>query len=370
MDMKKVLFIVFAFLLLGCSDDSGVLPPNNNPLSIAAQDSANTWVYIADEDMYSRNGSTTGYLASVNPTSTKVMVYFQGGGACFNSFTCNTNEDHFDATDGANFELFANSSPPALFNRNLVDNAYKDWSFVFIPYSTGDVHSGSNSDADVPNGGPQNQNMNGYANFTEVIADLKGHFGNGITDFIVTGSSAGGYGTYLNFHQMAQAFPTAQKTGLVDAGPMLLDENVFANCLANVWDNLFQFNYPTDYDSIVTGTYGQKVQGVYEYLAKKYPSANFGLMSDDKDAVIRAFFGFGSNNCDADSMPSTNAEFEAALEEVRLHLTNYNNWNVFYVDDTEHTFLGGRFKTVAVGGKVMADWMEDVRAGTAIDVVP
>jgi len=379
--MLKVLHITITFLILSCSGDDNTNttptdPPTDPPpaeiLALTeAANSPNQWHYVANEEMFSRAGNTTGYLANINPNSTKLLLYLQGGGACYNQETCNDNNNSFTDADGEEFEQNANQQSGVLFNRNFTGNAYRDWNYIFVPYSSGDVHSGNNSDGDVPNNGPQDQKMVGYSNVTKIVEDALEYWGaQGITEFIVTGSSAGGYGTYLNFIQLADAYPSAQKTALVDAGPMFLNDEVFDECLADVWNNLFKFQYPPDYQDVVQTQFDEDLYGIYEYLALKYPNANFGLMSDTRDAVIRFFFGYGNQECIGTTTPISTGQFENGLDQVRLHLENFENWHVFFVDDDEHTFLGGRHLTTVVNGKNMADWMEEVRNGEAADVFP
>lgn len=372
--MKLPVFFSFCLLLfISCNDDDFVGEENiDNAIENAATNSPNTWVYIGDDEMKSRNGGETGYLASINPNSTQLIVYFEGGGACFNVPTCNSNRNAFGSTEGQQYVAAFNSNPVPLIDRNLASNPYADWSYIFIPYSTGDVHSGSNNDADIPNGGPQDQQMNGFDNFTEVVEELAEFYGsNGFTDIVVTGSSAGGYGTYLNFTQVADTFTSAQMTGIIDAGPMFFDETIFAACLADVWDNLFQFSYPNDYTTVVQGEYDQELQGIYEYLSRKYPSANFGLISDLQDEVIRYFFGFGLTNCSNTNSVIPALEFEQALYDVDTQLDNFSNWNVYLVPDNQHTFLGSnRWQTTTVSDIDLGQWLEAVRNGTAEDVTP
>jgi len=366
--MKNLLALSFFLgLLLSCSSDDGSAPMAGGLTEAAA--APNTWVYLDRDDMFSRDGSTTGYLANVNPNSKKLFIYFMGGGACFNGWTCTNNANKFDNDDAT--ALISNLNQSSVFNRDLTANSYQDWSYVFIPYSTGDVHSGQNPDADVPSGGPLNQRMQGYDNFTVVLGELFDYYGaSGLDEILVTGSSAGGYGSYLNFVQVADRFSAVQVNCIIDAGPVLLNEDIFADCLADTWDNLFEFAYPSDYDSVVTASYDQRLQGVYEYLSKKYPNSNFGLMTDTKDAVIRVFFGFGANDCDNNTIVSTELAFANAMDEVRLHLEGFDNWNVYYVDNNQHTFWADRYLTTTVNGVVLEDWIDDVRAGTAVDVVP
>ncbi|MBC8170119.1 MAG: hypothetical protein H7X77_00535, partial [Anaerolineae bacterium] len=91
-----------------------------------------------------RCGRDTAYHFYVRPAddgnTDKLMVYFQGGGACWNALTCQT--------QGATFDDFVNSPPVEIgFYNGIFDfentaNPAADYNFVFVPYCTGDVHVG------------------------------------------------------------------------------------------------------------------------------------------------------------------------------------------------------------------------------------
>ena len=75
------------------------------------------------------------------PASTdKVAIYFQGGGACWMGEIC--------ALDRSpSYDPFVDESdtPPAsgIFDFATDENPIRDWSVLFVPYCTGDVHVGT-----------------------------------------------------------------------------------------------------------------------------------------------------------------------------------------------------------------------------------
>src|SRR5271154_3071426 len=60
----------------------------HNPLSITAPDDAWTWVPF--DNAFCGNGSTVGIGVNLSTTSTRVLLYLEGGGACWNELTCFT----------------------------------------------------------------------------------------------------------------------------------------------------------------------------------------------------------------------------------------------------------------------------------------
>jgi Pectinacetylesterase len=92
-----------------------------------------TWVPIAGAKCM--QGQPTGVFIKASPTpgQKKLAVYFEGGGACFNLFTCATarDEPHPSAPGtGGEFDI----SDPR--------NPYRDYNWIWIPYCSGDVHAG------------------------------------------------------------------------------------------------------------------------------------------------------------------------------------------------------------------------------------
>ena len=111
---------------------------------------------------------------------------------------------------------------------------------------------------------------------------------------VLTGSSAGGFGTYVNYDQVAKAFGTTiPVTGIVDGAPLFDANNIGPDCGATVIETLWRMKFPSDYiDYLQPSDHSQhKVFAFYKYLGKKYPDRQFGLLSHTEDAVIRAFYG-------------------------------------------------------------------------------
>ena len=69
----------------------------------------------------------------------KLVVYFQGGGACWDANNClyyhTYTEEVLNIAD-------YDTGFMGIFDTELFLNPFKDWYFVYIPYCTGDVHWG------------------------------------------------------------------------------------------------------------------------------------------------------------------------------------------------------------------------------------
>ena len=375
--LKNFLSIVLIILVTSCdsNDDSNTQDdniPQSTQLEDIAQNNPNSPQWVANEDIKSRNGDAMGYGVILNPSSDKLLIFLDGGGACYNQITCSGNLDSYTEND---FNIrFSNNN--ALIISQSSSNQFAGWNFVFVPYATGDVHSGSNTSANVPNGGPSNQEMVGFNNINIIFNELKTYFDsqNGLSEIVLSGSSAGGYGTLLNTIQLANIFGTTTPTTVIDdSGPIFTNNDILTDCLATQWTNLWLLdsNIPADVDTIVQNTYSFNIQKIYEYLALKYPNFNFGLMSTYEDQVIRGFYSFGKDNCAP--IPSTlvtGIEFRNELLDLKQSvLDNHSNWKVFYINGSGHTFLGSPTLNQTVNGTTLNQWIQDLRNGTAVDLI-
>lgn len=157
----------------------------------------------------------------------KTLIYFNGGGACWNGATCLTS-------------LVAGERPvynPTIEAENMPeivggimdlareDNPTREWNIIFIPYCTGDVHIGSRdmlySDplGFVNSGNPVMVQHRGFDNFMAVREWMKQNLDRKNTEkVLIAGSSAGAYGAVLNFSRLQSLYPNRTIVALlVDA---------------------------------------------------------------------------------------------------------------------------------------------------------
>ena len=293
-----------------------------------------------------------------NPASDKLIVYLEGGGACFQGTSCFSNPTYFDASS---FESIK-TRVTGIFDFTNAANPFKDWNFVYVPYCTGDVHAGNADGVDVPGGGPLAQHFVGYGNMTRGLQRLVPTFDK-VTQVVLSGSSAGGFGAAFNYQQVAQAFCPRPVTLIDDSGPPMTDQYLAA-CLQKRWRDLWQLDtvLPADCTDCRDAEGGGLVNYI-PYLAAKYPDVQLGLISSDKDSVIPRFYGFGENMCamlDQGGGTMTPDEFNAGLLDLRANfLSKSTNWGSFFISSTQHTWLGSNsfYRTTTTDGVAMADWV-------------
>lgn len=160
-------------------------------------------------------------------TVNKLLVYYQGGGACWDYLTCEAIKS-FKQTAGEG-DNPANSGG-GFADRNNPENPFRDWNVVFVPYCTGDVHWG---DATVlhewPELPPSTIQHKGFVNAQVAEKWAREHFVNPDQVF-VTGSSAGSYGAILNGAYLKEnAYPSSDFAVLGDGGNGVVPQSFLEN---------------------------------------------------------------------------------------------------------------------------------------------
>jgi hypothetical protein len=145
-------------------------------------------------------------------TVNKLLMYYYGGGACWDILTC-----YFETCTQT-----ANPNPPGLggsgfADLNNPDNPFKDWHAVLVPYCSCDIHIGDRA-VDY-SGGPLSKHVEhrGYDNAKLAEKWAREHFLNP-TDMFVTGSSAGSYGAMVHGVHLSEAYVATSVNVMGDGG--------------------------------------------------------------------------------------------------------------------------------------------------------
>ncbi|TYZ60074.1 hypothetical protein PybrP1_008744 [[Pythium] brassicae (nom. inval.)] len=72
----------------------------------------------------------------------KLLLIFQGGGACIDPDTCSFSIQ-CSLGKSRTFNPNADAYSTGVFNRSNPDNVFRDWNVVHVPYCTGDLHVGN-----------------------------------------------------------------------------------------------------------------------------------------------------------------------------------------------------------------------------------
>ena len=308
------------------------------------------WTFVSFPEAHCMDGSTTGIGINLSQTgSRRLVIYLEGGGACFDDITC-SGVAGINGFDGDDLTSSAGQlSNYGLFRRADEDNPMRDWTQVYVPYCTGDAHAGTNPD------GFEGRDQVGHSNIAAYLRRLVPTFSE-VDKVLLTGASAGGLGAFSNFDQVQQAFGCTPVYGLDDSGPVLGDDYL-RPCLQQKARDLWHIAVPEDCPQCALEDGGGLV-AMWPYLAMKYPDRRIGLLSTVADGVIRSFYGYGfSATCEsAAQMPASH--FQAGLLDLRdTILAPHENTATFYVSGGAHTFLIGDLGRPMVGGVTLGEWI-------------
>jgi hypothetical protein len=294
--------------------------PMGDPIGAAPE----TWTWVDFPDTQCGNGQPTGLAVNLTSRSKDVLVYVEGGGACWDYATCFTYNTAINIRSGYTKQswLAETWGNEAMFDRTDVDNPFKDASFVFVPYCTGDIHAGDSVRTYDPQNHPtQVVHHKGAPNMEAYLKRLAATF-QGAGRVWLSGSSAGGYGAQFNYPRVAAAFPGKQVHALADCSPLVAS----LGGRYEAWLSAWKVAMPTGCTDCATSP-----GALIGWLSASYPNGRFGLLDYRADNVIRQFFGY-----------STTTDFELATDA--LLAARYDpsaNARYFQLPGNSHVMLIG-----------------------------
>jgi hypothetical protein len=313
------------------------------------------WTFVDFPEAHCMDGSSTGIGVNLSPNGTEKIVFFlEGGNACFSELTCALVAN----PDGYGAEKFAGDtdmlSGYGIFDRDDPENPVRDFTFVYVPYCSGDVHAGAAVD------GYGGREQVGYLNVGEYLERVVPTFP-ATEQVLLTGISAGGFGAFANFEQVQQAFGCTEVVLLDDSGPVVSDEYLGA-CLQNIVRDLWKYPIPEGCPTCA-GPDGTGLWNAWRYIATVYPDRRFGFLSSTGDTNMSFFLGLTrKDTCDA-LKPYAADEFAVAIDELRSFVGPYDNVHTFYVEGRTHTMLRDSLDLMAGDDLSLRDFIAGLLEG-------
>jgi hypothetical protein len=335
---------VILVLASACGDDDGGGEP---PLQVGERE----WTWIPVEGSRCMDGSATGFGINLDAASDRLVVFLEGGGACYDDASCAAvaHQDGFGAADLARFA--AGGGTAGIFDRDAPDNPLADWSYLFVPYCSGDVHAGATE------AGLGGRIHDGFANVTRAVTRVAGDI-DGLSRVLLTGQSAGGFGATYNFDQVQQLFVDVPVDLLNDSGPPLADQYLHP-CLQTLWRDSWNLaaTTPPDCDACTTSDGGGFIN-LITFASTKYPASRLGLVSSLRDITTRQIYGLGYPDCENPTIPMPAETFSAALSELRDTVIGATpNTRTYYIDSDNHVWTHRDLATTKVNTVSLAAWL-------------
>jgi hypothetical protein len=271
-------------------------------------------------------------MSSRDLGSEDLIIYLQGGGSCTTAL-CRATE----------------SAPPGIPARGLLNpsdpaNPVAGWNVVYSPYCDGSLHFG---DTDIPD---QNRKHHGLRNVSATLDVARAKFPSP-RRVLLTGSSAGGYGTIWMTSLVRLIYPDAKLFVFNDAGIAIANPATpdgFRSVLAE-W-GAAQF-IPATCDECKTSPHLSRWMS---WNLRHDPELRVALFSAYEDAVIAGTF-----------LMLDPAVFKQALldETGSVIASAPARAKRFLVAGTQHT--AGDIHQTAVNGLSIAEWLRRMLADDA-----
>ncbi len=239
--------------------------------------------------MHCNDGSTTGI--GVNPgTGPDVVVYFEGGGLCWNPLTCLTLHTATTGPFGqSEFAALVPQLSGSILDRSLAGNPFATASLVFVPYCTGDLHGGDNvASYTTSSGAAQAYDHVGHANVAAFLPRIAATWP-APRKLTIAGSDAGGYGALFNYATIRAGFHAGETYLIDDSGPPLPNGVIPSGQLALMFSN---WNLGALLDPQCSCRNG--FEPALQALTQRYPSDRLSLLSYEQDSVIATSYGLSA----------------------------------------------------------------------------
>lgn len=294
-------------------------------------------------------------------TVNKLVVGFDGGGACWDAITCSESNPTFSETvnNGDNPENIADGA----LDFTDPENPVKDWFMVFVPYCTGDIHWG-NAETTYPRKATYPEvtiHHKGFVNGQAVMNWVYKHFEKPESIF-VTGVSAGAYGSLMFAPYLMDHYPDSRIVQNGDSGVGVITEEFLSEDEGiKAWN--VQENIPDFFPEIKNAPIEElSFSDVYIAAAEYFPDQVFSQYNTAEDDVQKVFYATMGGQA-----LGWNAQMEQLIGEITDAVPNFKYYTAW---GTKHGILPyNEFYTYQVNGVRLRDWFSDLIHGNELENV-
>lgn len=343
------LFLPLAAGLAGCGDDDGSGSPTAEIVRelgasgfgdyLGAQQPVRTeqkgaWTNLyydpAAEQAICLYG-TPFQLSYRRGSSDNLLIFLEGGGACWSYATCHlVRTATATATDAGGGGILDAANP---------DNPFRDWNVVYVPYCDGSVFTGDR----ITTYNDRRTFHHGFRNLSAAITAAVEQFSDPAR-VVVSGSSAGGYGTFAGYAVSRIAWPDAGIVSFNDSGPGLQNPEAAEAVQARLdnWD--FARRIPQSCTRC-----DEQYTFLYDWIFTRDPGARVALYSTQEDMVIRGFLSLDG------------PRYRTLLTDIttQVHEGWPDRFRRFFPAGSVHTILrSAAFYTKTTEGVSLRDWTQ------------
>jgi hypothetical protein len=281
----------------------------------------------------------------------RLLVEFEGGGGCWSAETCAmeiytrrvTTDPELARTLGLLVGIYDRTNP---------ENPFREWTHVYVPYCTGDLHWGNSARAYSGAAGTYTIQHKGALNAAAALRWTSENVP-APGQVAVAGCSAGGYGSILWAPALIARYSGASVLHLSDSAAGVVPPGFFSTVLDS-WD--VSGAWPKDIAPLALETLDParlSLADVYSGIAGHYPLATFSQLNALADSTQVYFYGLttGGTATAADWSPQMQASI-AAIAAANPNFVSYT------APGTQHCFINSPgFYTTSVDGVRLVEWV-------------
>lgn len=327
------------------------------------------WLWVPVEGTYCMNGSQAGVSIRRNADSQNLIIHFELGGACFNGNTCDTSLTVTKITEETRLPIWGMNG---IFNVGEEENPYKelnpfkDYSMVYIPYCTGDVHTGSSPNTKVPGYDPLAQFV-GADNYRIFLGHILATFPK-VDKLVLSGFSGGALGAAYHAQRTARSFgDNAGQMYVMADSAVAMRPDYLPICHQQKVYQLWHMEkyFPKGCPDCDPMEEGGALHRMYENFAEEFPNVPYGLISSHEDIIMRTFYGWSNNNCDPGAdIIYAGERYKDSIFDMREYFKEIGWGGTYFYLGNKHGMLN--FNAMYVFGEEdtkLLDWLNDFLEG-------
>jgi hypothetical protein len=356
--MRHLPNLPIAFVLAGCGGGGIENPPRDEYFE---------WQKVEPAGAVCGNDSQYKFFVNYSDQTDDLVIVFEPGGACWDYPSCTGAEGirgaaNPDGIPDDHWELAPFISP--FLQRDDPTTPTIDWNLIYVPYCTGDVHTGNNviTYTDPTGVGPDvTFHHNGHNNVEKVVEWIDANFTH-VPRMLITGCSAGGAGAITNYWFMRNGIHAAEKSYLLDDSGPIFPSTGFSGPLhtkiRESWNtDSVTAGLPTEFDPNDFGSINLALADAFpdDRLATTYfrRDMNYSLYSYER------FYDPTPTTDEIHSMWDADTQLLTAMYDQRDNLDYYiPYWRELNSSHctTLITFAGSEIQEA---GLDLADWVDD-----------
>jgi hypothetical protein len=334
-----LVLLIFGYVLVSARDDCapGEWRINDTCSSVADVTFDDGWNTI-EPGGETRCAHDTEFRFWLRPGNENLLVFFQGGGGCWDRETCRAGSSWYKQRVGSDALGYRNG----IFDFDNPDNPFSDHTILFVPSCTGDVFMGA---AVQDYGDDVVVYHHGFLNLQSAL-DFISEAAPKPESIFVTGCSAGSVGSAIAAPHLIEQYPETPVTQMGDSLGAIF---YTGSDIASLWGS--EEAIPEWIDTMPDAT-DFRINDYYIALAEHYPDFIFAQYNTRYDHVQQRYFG--SREQVGQSLGGGMSRIDGAAE----------NFHYFMAGGELHCITPRRqLYTYASGDVRLIDWVTALAAG-------